>query len=105
MNDTEKIQIVKLSTEETDNDVISAYLSMAGDTIYNIADPFRRRNKAYILDLYGGTQARLAAYWLNKRGAEGEIAHSENGISRSYESGDIPPSLLKEIVPICGVAT
>ena len=38
-------------------------------------------------------------YLLNKRGAEGQTAHSENGISRSYEDGDVPPTLLRDIVP------
>ena len=41
----------------------------------------------------------IAAYLVNQRGAEGETAHSENGISRSYEDGDVPPTLLREIVP------
>jgi hypothetical protein len=40
---------------------------------------------------------------LNKRGAEGEITHTENGVSRQYEDGDIPPSLLRRIVPMAGV--
>ena len=49
------------------------------------------------------TQVEVAAYLLNKRGAEGETAHSENGISRSYEDGDVPSSLLRDIVPYAGV--
>ena len=40
---------------------------------------------------------------LNKRGAEGQTSHSENGISRSYENADIPESMLKSIIPFCGV--
>lgn len=42
-------------------------------------------------------------YLLNKRGAEGQTAHSENGISRSYEDGDVPPTLLRDIVPFASV--
>ena len=30
-------------------------------------------------------------------GAEGELSHSENGISRTYEKSDISPSLLSKI--------
>lgn len=52
---------------------------------------------------YHMTQVEIAAYLLNKRGAEGETAHSENGISRSYEDGDVPSSLLRDIVPYAGV--
>ena len=52
---------------------------------------------------YDTTQVEIAAYLLNKRGAEGETAHSENGVSRSYEDGDIPPTLLRRITPMAGV--
>ena len=52
---------------------------------------------------YGFTQVEIAVYLLNKRGAEGQTAHSENGISRSYEDGDVPPTLLRDIVPFAAV--
>lgn len=52
---------------------------------------------------YDFNQVEIAAYLVNKRGAEGETAHSENGISRSYEDGDVPPTLLREIVPFASV--
>ena len=48
-------------------------------------------------------ETKDAVYLLNKRGAEGETAHSENGISRSYESADIPESMLSGIIPFAGV--
>ena len=50
-------------------------------------------------DRYAYNQVEIADYLVNKRGAEGETAQSENGISRSYEDGDVPPTLLREIVP------
>ena len=34
-----------------------------------------------------------------KRGAEGETAHSENGVSRTYASANVSEDLLKEITP------
>lgn len=43
-------------------------------------------------------QAALYAY--NMQGAEGESAHNENGISRTYIDED---KLYIEIVPVCGV--
>ena len=103
MTDAEKLAIVQAMTDEDDEDVISAFLSMAGDAICDYCDPFASRAREDLLDRYGGAQARTAAAWLNKRGADGQLSHSENGISRSYESGDIPTSILKELTPICGV--
>ena len=37
-----------------------------------------------------------------KRGAEGEVTHNENGINRTWENGDLPASMLKEITPQVG---
>lgn len=45
----------------------------------------------------------IALYLYNKRGAEGQIVHSENGISRTYESSDVPESLMRGITPYVGV--
>lgn len=102
MTDAEKILLVQAMTEETDASVVSAFLSMAGETIYHYVDPFQTSEKAAVLEEYGVVQAKAAAYFLNKRGADGQVTHSENGISRSYESGDLPASLLREITPKAG---
>ena len=103
MTDTDKIVLVKAMSDETDDAVISAFLSMAGDAVYHYADPYKTTDKETVLDEYGGVQARAAAYYLNKRGADGQTSHSENGISRGYETGDLPESLKREITPICGI--
>ena len=103
MTDAVKIALVKDMTDETDDDVISAFIELASDAVYHYADPFKQTDKDELLENYGGVVARAAAYYLNKRGAEEENAHNENGISRSYEAADLPDSLLKEITPICGV--
>lgn len=105
MTDVEKNALVKAMTDEADDSVISAFLAMAGEAICHYCDPFETIEAADILAKYGSAQCKLAAYYLNKRGADGQTSHSENGISRSYESGDIPPSIMREITPICGVVS
>ena len=52
---------------------------------------------------YKDLQIRIAVEMFNKRGAEGEIAHSENGVSRTYASANVSEDLLKEITPKAGV--
>ena len=52
---------------------------------------------------YKDLQIRIAVEMVAKRGAEGETAHSENGISRSYASASVSEDLLKEITPKAGV--
>jgi hypothetical protein len=54
-------------------------------------------------DKYDTLQCEIAAYLLNKRGAEGQTQHTENGISRQYENADVPSSMLKVVTPHCGI--
>lgn len=103
MTDAEKIVMVKAMSDETDDTIISAFLSMAGDVIYNVVDPFKTCEKTDVLADYGSTQTKLAAYYINKRGWDFETTHTENGVSRMYETGDIPQSIQKELTPKVGV--
>lgn len=52
---------------------------------------------------YEAKQIEIAVYLYNKRGAEGQTSHSENGINRTYESADVPESLMRGITPYVGV--
>lgn len=52
---------------------------------------------------YFDLQIRIAMDLYNKIGAEGEMSHSENGTSRSYQSSWISEDLLNEITPMCGI--
>lgn len=98
MTDTEKLTMLKAMTGEKDESVLSTYLSIAGNKVLKRAYPFDN-TVTVVPDRYAYNQVEIAAYLVNKRGAEGETAHSENGISRSYEDGDVPATLLREIVP------
>ena len=102
MLETEKIEMVKSMTGETSDGVVSAYLKIAGNKICRKAYPFDS-TVTEVPEQYSLLQVEIAVYLLNKRGAEGEAAHSENGISRTYENGDVPTSMLRQIVPMCGV--
>ena len=46
---------------------------------------------------------RISMDLYNKIGWEGELGHSENGVSRTAESSWISESLLAEVVPYVGV--
>lgn len=94
--------VLKAVTGETDEEILSAYLDMAATAIVNRVYPFEPGNKN-VPEKYKNKQLEIAAYMLNKRGAEGETTHNENGINRSYESASVPPSLLRDVVPFVGV--
>lgn len=102
MIDAEKLAMVKSMTGETEDGIVSAYLSLAGDKVCRKAYPFDP-TVSVVPDQYAFTQVQIAVYLLNKRGAEGQTSHSENGISRAYEDGDVPPTLLRDIVPCAAV--
>lgn len=50
-------------------------------------------------------QLDIAIELYNKMGVEGQTAHSENGISRSYENADISSSIMKRIITKANVPT
>lgn len=103
MTENEKIKILRTMVGSFDNsEILSTYLKLAGQKIISRAYPYDP-DITEVPTQYETLQCEIAAYMLNKRGAEGQTSHSENGISRSYENGDIPPSMLKSIVPHCGV--
>ena len=53
---------------------------------------------------FNDLQIRIAVELYSKQGAEGQVTHNENGISRSYEvGGGVSESLLREITPKVGV--
>ena len=102
MLNVEKIEMVKAMAEEANDNTVSSYLKIAGNKICRKAFPFDPTANE-VPEQYDLLQVEIAVYLLNKRGAEGEASHSENGISRTYENGDVPPSMLRQIVPMCGV--
>ena len=98
MTETEKLAMVKAMTRETDESVLSTYLKIARDKVCRKAYPFTFATQN-VPERYEYVQVEIAVYLINKRGAEGETAHSENGISRTYDNADIPSALLRDIVP------
>ena len=103
MTQAEKLQLLEALVGESDTEeVLLAYLNIAGRKIINRAYPYGTE-ETEVPARYDFLQCEIAAYLLNKRGAEGQTGHSENGISRSYESADVPESMLGAITPSCGV--
>ena len=102
MTQAEKIVLLKNMMDETDDsdEVLSVYLGLAAQKILNRMYPFKDDYTGLeVPDRYAMMQLNVAVYLLNKRGAEGEIQHIENGIHRNYGSSDVPDGMLKDIVP------
>lgn len=90
--------VVTLS--ETTQAKAEIYLKHSQQVIMNTLYPYGAPEGAVIPEKYKSLQVRIAVYMANKEGAEGESAHSEGGISRTYEDSGVPKSMLAEIVPM-----
>lgn len=104
MNNSEKIARLTalISPDTASTDLLSYLLEQAEGIVLNKRYPFGVPEGATIPAMYEHIQLRVAIELFSKMGAEGQTGHSENGVSRSYESADVSPSLLKQIIPVCG---
>ena len=89
-------------TEKVDDNVLEDILESAKAVILSRRFPFGEQ-PTEIEDRFKDLQIRIAVEMFNKSGAEGETAHSENGVSRTYSSASVSEELLREITPKVGV--
>lgn len=104
METFEMMGMVKAMTDETDEAVISAFLSFAAKSLYRYWDPFGQSSEEEFQRRFPDVVVDAAAYKLNKRGWDYQITYTENGVRREYEDGDIPASILNRITPLAKVA-
>lgn len=99
----EKVKAM-VGTPCPDDEVCSIYIEIAEQALLEKIYPFvTDLSEKTVPSKYERTLLQVAVYLINKRGAEGQTYHSENGVNRTYEAADIPPSLLKNVIPYCGV--
>lgn len=92
----ELIAKLKRRVDETDTELLSDLLDEAKGIILARRFPFADTPQE-LPEIYQDLQLRVAVNLYYKIGAEGQKAHSENGISRTYDSLD---EILQEIVPV-----
>ena len=101
MTDAEKIAYVKATSDETDDSVISAFLTRAKyavlNRLYTAWHEFPEG--AEVPARYELAQCELAVRYIDRQGGEGQTGHSENGISRTWDSPD-DADILRGITPI-----
>ena len=88
MTTAEKITIAQTligDTAATDA-LVSVYLDDAASAILRRRYPFGMPEGAEVEPLYETLQVKLAVRYFLRRGGEGEVKHSENGIDRTYGS-------------------
>lgn len=93
---------VLISPDTASKELLSFLLGQAEGIVLNRRYPFGAPAEAAVPAVYEHIQLQIAVELFSKMGAEGQTGHSENGVNRTYEAGDVSPSLLKRIVPVAG---
>lgn len=98
-----KVAMALCGVEEGSKDaalLAGAYVPVARAAILALRNPFSK-------DPYGEAWEprydMLLCEWVAelwaRRGGEGEVSHSENGISRTWAASNVSPSLVRRVVP------
>lgn len=102
MTDKEKAQMLVrlLQPEEVDEALAEDYITLSKYVVLNRRYPFGIPEGEEVPEKYEALQVQIAIDLYNRRGAEGQISHTENQISRSWSDAQVSPSLLNRIVPV-----
>lgn len=100
--DEQMLERLTARTGDSDTLLLSDIIETAKAAILNRRFPFSDWPDD-VEPRYKDLQYRIALDLYNKMGAEGQLSHSENGISRSYSASWISEDLLAEITPFAGV--
>ena len=93
---------VLISPDAASAELLGHLVSQSEGIVLNQRFPFGIPEGASVPAQYEHIQMQIAVELFSKMGAEGQTAHSENGISRTYEAADVSPSLLSRIIPMAG---
>ena len=103
---TENEKLVRLevliSPDTASTDLLLYLLEQAEGIVLNRRYPFGPPEGSTVPAAYEHIQLQIALELFSKMGAEGQTAHKENGVDRTYEAADVSPSLLRRIVPVAG---
>lgn len=96
------LERLKFRTGEEDGRLLSDCLESARSAILARRFPYQEPPDE-VPAQYADLQFRIAMDLYNRIGAEGQTGHSENGVSRTFESSWISEQLLHEVIPLVGV--
>ena len=104
MTDSEKKArlAVLISPDTASDDLLTHLIGQAEGFVLARRYPFGVPEGANVPAMYETIQLQIAVELFSKMGAEGQLSHNENGVYRSYESGEVSSSLMKRITPLCG---
>lgn len=91
---------VRLEIDSTDEDsLLEELIQSAVDTVNNLRN-YTSTDSAIVESVYKSLVVDMAIVSYNRLGAEGETSHNENGVSRTFATGDYPAYLLNRIMVV-----
>ena len=107
MDDNEKMTELRVLTDSNESDqLLLSFIRQAGYVILTRLYPYKDDEEieaTAVPKRFEWKQIQVAAFLMNKRGAEGEIRHNENGIVRHYKNAYVPEDMLWDVVPMVGI--
>ena len=94
----------RLEGEDFTDALLDELLETAKDIIFENRFPYSDYPDE-VEKKYQGLQVQIAVELFNKLSAEGQVGHTENGISRSWSSADVSTALLSRITPVIRVVS
>ena len=95
----------KLVGEDADPTVLALYLDIAKSKIlerlYPIAD--KDRDEYELPTFYEMLQLQIAQYYYTNAGSYGLVSHTEQGVTDTFASADIPKDFVKYILPYASI--
>ena len=108
-----------MDEQQTTYDAVAVFMLSTGEHSFELASQYIGRARAVILSQrypyssapqdepwdsrYDILSVEIAEVLWARRGAEGQVTHTENGIIRQWSSDAIPKQLLSQVVPIAAV--
>lgn len=88
-----------IAPDVAENDVVESELLAAEAMILNKMYPFGYDDEAVVPKRYERLQIKLAVELYSQRGADGQVSHGENGVTRIWPSVN---RIIAQIVPHVG---
>lgn len=110
MNDSEKLSMLKTllgieSTDTSEDARLAVYLSASEKEIVAWRYSYSKAENpvTVVPPEYEMTQLYAVIAGYSQSGAENQLSHSENGISRAFKYEDMIAYVRTHVIPICGV--
>lgn len=104
MTESTKLSRLKMMVEEQDDSLLTLYLDIARSKILAKMYPLATDRENYIMPgFYSNKQIEIAAYMCNNKGLYGLTSHTEQGVTDTFASADVPPELLSDVIPYCAL--